>query len=456
MDAISSQPSAGADPAGELAPGLVYAGSGSLDELGTSVLGSGELGFFAISPDGVIVFMNSAMARLIGRTPAECIGRNVTEWLHPDELERAAGLMSVSTAERPPPGMSRFMVAHSNGEWVPLEISGATAWDGSDRLLAIYCRNGAPRLAIEEVMRMLLQGLPLGEVLRAVCNVIEWDGYGTHVAITWFDGQGCEQVSTGVPLEIGGGDGAAGTLWALSRASGKPQLGTADDLDAVRSALAADLGVSEVWVVPVTWGETYPPATITIWTVGSGRSPQIHAYGMEVARNMVELILRWTDQQTALERAAHVDALTGLANRRVFFKTLAATEEGGAVLYCDLDRFKPVNDTLGHSAGDEVLRAVAERIAASVRSLDLVARLGGDEFAVLCEGASQADATEVAHRIQAALDLPFLVDGVELTVGVSIGIAHSLGPLNGALVDAADTALAEAKAAGRATFRVAQ
>ncbi|MGA8681110.1 MAG: GGDEF domain-containing protein [Acidimicrobiales bacterium] len=434
---------------------LVYAGGGALDTLCRSVLGSGELGFLAMTPDGVIVFINAAMGRLIGRSPAECIGRNVTEWLHPDELERAGDLMSVSTAERPPPGMSRFMIAHSNGQWVPLEISGTTAWDGSDRLLAIYCRNGAPRLAIEEVMTMLLHGLPLTQVLAAVCNVIEWDGYGTHVAISWFDGQGFQQVGTGVPDEIGGGDASEGSIWERSRLTGKAMLGTSAELDPDRQAMARGLGVSEVWVVPVAWEETRPPATITIWTIGSGRSPQIHAYGMEVARNMVELILRWNDQQMGLERAAHLDALTGIANRRVFFNTLAAGVEGGAILYCDLDRFKPVNDTLGHAAGDEVLRVVAKRIANCVRSGDLVARLGGDEFAVLCEGASPSDATEVASRIEAALDHPFLIDGSEITVGVSIGIAHSLGPLNEALVDAADTALAEAKAAGRSTFRVA-
>ena len=96
---------------------------------------------------------------------------------------------------------------------------------------------------------------------------------------------------------------------------------------------------------------------------------------------MVELILRWTDQQGSLERAAHLDALTGLANRRVFFDTLAATADGGAVLYCDLDRFKPVNDDLGHFAGDTVLRVAARRLEGCVRDGDLVGRLGGDEFA---------------------------------------------------------------------------
>jgi diguanylate cyclase (GGDEF)-like protein/PAS domain S-box-containing protein len=438
------------------AQSLVYAGGGSVETLCRSVLGSGEFGFFAVRPDGVVVFVNAAMGRLIGRSPEECIGSNVVEWLHPDEIDRAASLLSVSTADSPPPGMSRFLVAHSSGQWVPLEISGATAWDGSEQLLAVYCRNGAPRLAIEEVMTMLLRGLPLAEVLTAVCNVVEWGGYGTQVAISWFDGHEFHYVSTGVPVEISGASGAAGTVWDRARATGTPVLAGVADLDASSQAVASGLGISEVWVVPVSWRDSHAPATVTIWTVGGGRSPQIHASGMEVARNMVELILRWADQQAALELAASNDPLTGLANRRAFFRTLNASVEGGAVLYCDLDRFKPVNDTLGHAAGDQVLQAVAERIGSCVRSEDLVARIGGDEFAVLCEGASPAEATEVANRIQAAFGAPFVIDRSEITVGVSIGIAYTPGPLDAALVDAADSALAEAKAAGRSTNRVAK
>lgn len=80
-------------------------------------------------PHGVIVFCNAAMGRLIVQSPAECIGRNVVEWLHPDELERAGGLMSLSNTEQPPAGMSRFKVVHSDGTWVPLEISAAAVWD---------------------------------------------------------------------------------------------------------------------------------------------------------------------------------------------------------------------------------------------------------------------------------------------------------------------------------------
>jgi len=457
MEPSSARPGDAPDPTGAFAlDRLVYAGGGSVETLCRSVMGSEELGFLAMKLDGSVVLINAAMGRLIGRSPADCIGKNVVDWLHPDELERAAGLMSLSTAERPPPGMSRFQVAHSSGSWIPLEVSGAVAWDGSDRLLALYCRNGADRLAVEDVLTMLLQGRPLAEVLAAVCNVVDWNGYGTHVAISWHDGEALQQVSTGLPRELGGGDGSTDTIWARARTTKSPVIGTAEQLDEARRAMASSAGVAEAWVVPVMWDESDSPATITIWTMGGGRSPLIHSYGVEVARNMVELILRWTDQQGLLERAAHLDALTGLANRRVFFNTLATSGEGGAVLYCDLDRFKPVNDALGHAAGDAVLRAVSERILHCVRAQDLVARLGGDEFAVICDGATPADAGEVAARIGSALGKPFMVDGVEVRVGVSIGIAHTAGALDEALVDAADGALSEAKAAGRSTVRVAR
>jgi diguanylate cyclase (GGDEF)-like protein/PAS domain S-box-containing protein len=439
----------------------LYTGSGSLGRLSKAVIGGSEMGFFAMRFDGTIVMCNQSMGDLVGRTINECIGRNVIDWLHPDDYERAWDLVSLTSSDGPPPGTSRFMVAHNDGSWVPLEITGALSSDGVEQLLVVYCRNGAPRLAIEEVMSLLLRGMDLPDVLTKVCNVVEWSGYGTQVAIAWYDDKIFHSVGTGLPAPISGSDDDWGaqetpTLWARCRDEQVQIFAKADDLDPARCELAQELGLSEVWIVPVVWDEVRPPATITIWTVGGGRSPQVHAYGMEVARNMVELILRWTDQQRGLERAAHLDALTGIANRRVFFDTLVSSRSGGAILYCDLDHFKPVNDNLGHSAGDEVLKAVAQRIVHCVRASDLVARLGGDEFAIICRKASENEAAEVAMRIEKALETPIVVDGLSVTVGVSIGIAHSDEPLSEAVVDAADGALAEAKAAGRATFRMAR
>jgi diguanylate cyclase (GGDEF)-like protein/PAS domain S-box-containing protein len=449
-------PAAGATAArGIRAASSLYIADGSFEKFCEAVVGDSQFALFAARTDGTLVFVNDAMGALLGMDAAECIGRNTVEWLHPDELERAAGLMELSGAENPPPGLGRFRVRHASGEWLPLEVAGGLVSDGGEHLLVVYGRNGAPRVALEDVLALLLRGLPLAEVLRRVCNLIEWDGYGTHVSIAWPEADGFQQVTTGLPDQIAGADGDAGTIWSRCRETMVGVLGRAEDLDPARQSVAADLGVSEVWVEPVSWDEDRPPATVTIWTVGHGRSPLIHTYGMELAINMVELILRWTHQQRELEVAARRDSLTGLANRKVFFDTLSTCTDGGAVLYCDLDLFKPVNDLHGHATGDEILRLVSARVRQSVRGKDVVARLGGDEFAVICVGASLEEATEVAVRIQETLARPFAVGGLTVEVGVSIGIAQSDETLTETLVDAADRALSEAKAAGRATYRVA-
>ena len=118
-------------------------------------------------------------------------------------------------------------------------------------------------------------------------------------------------------------------------------------------------------------------------------------------------------EQQLRHRAFH-DELTGLANRALFYdRTEHALSRGArgdaevAVLFVDLDDFKPVNDRLGHAAGDQLLQLVAKRLVACVRSADTVARLGGDEFGILLEGADRGHAVEAAERVLAALETRF-------------------------------------------------
>ena len=153
---------------------------------------------------------------------------------------------------------------------------------------------------------------------------------------------------------------------------------------------------------------------------------------------------------------AHYDELTGLANRRLFRETLdarfQAPEAPSIALLClDLDRFKAVNDTRGHPTGDRLLAAVARRLERQVRAGDLCARLGGDEFAVVLWGADAALARAIADRIVGEVSQPYAIDGHQLEVGVSIGIAMAWPAATSyeAVLKDADAALYRAKAAGR-------
>ena len=125
-------------------------------------------------------------------------------------------------------------------------------------------------------------------------------------------------------------------------------------------------------------------------------------------------------------------------------------------MFLDIDYFKSINDSLGHAAGDQVLREFASRLKAAVRITDLPARFAGDEFVVLLEGLHGAgDAALVAQKVLEAIRLPFAIDDAELSVTTSIGVAFAPRPVTGeALMVRADQVLYDAKAAGRNTYRL--
>ena len=176
-------------------------------------------------------------------------------------------------------------------------------------------------------------------------------------------------------------------------------------------------------------------------------------------------VLSMDDVTTYVRNAelAERDALTGLANRKAFRDRLverltsaARTGQATAVLYIDLDRFKAVNDTLGHPVGDALLRKVAQRFKSALRDGDVVARLGGDEFAVIQSDAPQpAAATTLATRLVDLIGRAYAIDGHMLHIGASVGVA--VAPSDGyepdVLLKNADLALYRAKGEGRGCYR---
>ncbi|HXQ59242.1 MAG TPA: diguanylate cyclase [Acidimicrobiales bacterium] len=167
--------------------------------------------------------------------------------------------------------------------------------------------------------------------------------------------------------------------------------------------------------------------------------------------------------QEIRHQALH-DPVTDLANSRLFedrvSQALSLARRGGgrlALLFVDLDRFKAVNDTHGHKVGDELLRAVAERLLVTVRNEDTVARIGGDEFGILVrDAADDGDAEVVAAKIVAALGQPFVVRSVTLSVGASVGVTMFPEPADtfDSVVSRADSAMYQAKANGRGRFQM--
>jgi diguanylate cyclase (GGDEF)-like protein/PAS domain S-box-containing protein len=185
---------------------------------------------------------------------------------------------------------------------------------------------------------------------------------------------------------------------------------------------------------------------------------------LRIAGSMTDISARKRAEEE-LRRAAMHDALTGLVNRAYFLESLERAvarvqrrpDKTIALLFLDLDRFKQINDSLGHLVGDRLLTSIARRLHGCVRPGDVLARLGGDEFAVLLDDLKDAsDATRIAERMQEVLHAPLLNEKSEVVVTASIGIAFGGADLDGheELLRDADLAMYRAKASGKARYEV--
>ncbi len=203
----------------------------------------------------------------------------------------------------------------------------------------------------------------------------------------------------------------------------------------------------------------------TVWTSWSVSAA---SDGQSKQPNLIFQIQDITDKKRAEEKLQHEathDALTSLPNRPFFMSRLTAALEKirsnerykVSVLFIDLDRFKIVNDSLGHLIGDQLLVRISERLRECMRPSDIVARLGGDEFTILVEGTyDEAEVTRIAERIQQKFTIPFDLDGHEIYSSASIGILHASDKhlTSEDMMRDADTAMYQAKRAGKARHAI--
>jgi diguanylate cyclase (GGDEF)-like protein len=226
------------------------------------------------------------------------------------------------------------------------------------------------------------------------------------------------------------------------------------------------LGVRACFAIPVLIGREVVAILELFSKDALAPDPWLQNTMVQVGTQLARVYERECAEVALRELALH-DDLTGLPNRRLFMERLEhayrrlarRTGQTFAVMFLDLDRFKQINDTLGHAAGDELLVALAKRLTNCLRPGDVVARLGGDEFVILLEDiAGVRDAVRVADRIKRALTAPVLLSGADVFVTVSIGIAVRDSIREGAaeILRAADAAMYKAKASGRSLYRVCE
>lgn len=399
---------------------------------------------YLVDPAGVFTWVSPAVRQVLGYEPAELVGTQTADLVHPDEKPVVGPVRErVEGGEAAVPFEVRLR--HANGEyrWASGVTGPSVDADG-----IVVGRIAALRDTHEQVLAR--QALTESEHLFHLAM----DGAPQGMAVVGLD-LGFLQVNPALCKMLGRDQD-----WLLAHAVGDVM--HPDDLEADlagRDGLLAGAAVTEVherrwltaegsilWVMHST-GLLRDEAAQPIFYVS-------HVQDNTDAHHIRE----------ALAHRAHHDPLTGLINRDKLQEhiseilTLRQAARGvPALLFCDLDYFKRVNDTHGHAAGDEVLVATAERVASALRAGDVVARLGGDEFVVfLTEVPDVATAVIVAEKVRAAVSEPMPIGDGQIDITTSVGIALAEADVDASkLLGNADAALYEAKQSGRdriATF----
>ena len=406
--------------------------------------------------------------------PADQVDAIAAQVLAGEELGRSAVVVDIASARR------------QHGRLVALYTDGQRGLHDERRLLAAYASHAAAALdlltALEDSRRDGARSAALLSLAHRLAGVTDSADVARVVTEGLPSIVGCSHAAVMLWEPVAGELRTSATVGlspereglmrsAVLRALDVPELAelvtdrlpatiVKDDASPVLAALLAALDVEHVIAVPLLSGDELLGVATASW--GSGPGPTDHAG---------ELVLRLSgvaDQAaTALQGARLVstvrhqalhDALTGLPNRVLFADRLEqalASDDDTAVLFCDLDRFKQVNDQLGHAAGDELLRQVAHRLGTAVPSGAVLGRLSGDEFAVLLVGDSDPEAT--ARALVDRFEQPFRLEGRELRVTTSVGVARAdREDLRAdALLRASDTAMYVAKQQGRNQISVA-
>jgi diguanylate cyclase (GGDEF)-like protein/PAS domain S-box-containing protein len=427
---------------------------------------------------GIVTYISPAVATVFGKEPESFVGTSFLDTLDDEAIAQTYALHEQLLAQPDDPIDAEFHVFDgASWRWVEstwtnqVHVPAVRGFVGNLRDITDRKRANAFGRDETRVLELTLSNAPVPETLTTLIRALETyipDGVG---AVRLLD----PERRTLAPV-------AAPSL-APDYVRAMTEHTTVEDVEACLSAtetrvlrdiehdgarpelnaLCLAHGLRGLWSTPIRSPDGSEFLGLLAFYVRTVRTPRDSELAiLERARDLAALVLDRDAAHRELGRLALHDTLTGLPNRALAqdrlehaLDRLAQTDDDSmvAVLFVDLDRFKLVNDGLGHETGDELLVAVSRRLNATVRRQDTVARIGGDEFVIICEDLRDEDqAVELAERAAGAFATPFALEHAEVTVSASIGIAATSRSSDRAasLLQDADAAMYRAKRRGGA------
>ena len=436
-------------------------------------------GYLSTTIDGAIVRVNDTLLGWTGYRREDLVGRPFVSFLQPGSQ------LVFETRYRPvlhlrgEADQVALSMRTAQGEALPILLNGVVVKDEDGRPRAVRAAIFDARQR-QEYERELLAARRLAEASEARVRVLQ-TASSTFAAVTT-EATLAQRLADGTREAFAASQASVYLLQdgdVLELVAGEPVPGITDPREAWPGGIPRDTRVDQVADLPSASPLAVAMRSARMATVafvplqeGDVRFGLL-AVGFRRARTFdatdVELldalalqaahVLTRLRLQRRLEHLALHDQLTGLASRRLVHRLLAdavrsaeAQDRGLAVIFIDLDGFKAINDDFGHTAGDDVLRAIGSRLASVVRRDDSVGRLGGDEFVIICTDVERGSVDRVVERVHAAVREPLPGPEGELRVTCSVGVALSCGgarPSPEAMLDRADAAMYESKRAGR-------
>ncbi|RYE07300.1 MAG: EAL domain-containing protein [Hyphomicrobiales bacterium] len=423
-----------------------------------------------------IVFVNRTFTDMLGYQPHDVYGRRARDVLGSQHYTEADYIKLWNDLGRGRVVQQEVRTHARDGRevWLTLSLRAVLKPDGSFANLVGILEDITESRQIQTLQRDVLeavaQDMPLAGIMNMICERAERMFPEIACSILGVDEQKKLRplAAPSLPphfsaaidgIDIGPKAGSCGTCAWRGEAVTVVDIET-DPLWDDFKGLPLPLGLVACWSSPIKLKDGRVAGTFAFYFREKRGPGMWHEQVVEACVQLCMLAFERHEATARIARLAYYDGLTGLPNRTKLREEMEARFDNAespkaALLFIDIDHFKDVNDTLGHSVGDSFLKELARRIESVIWDIDIISRHGGDEFVIVLDGADEPRASRVAEALLAAIAEPVRVDGVTLPASASIGI--SLCPKDGTdsatLLRHADMAMYRAKGDGRSTYR---